>query len=153
MSLTVYNIIILVLIFLVGIGISCYIYRTAGDYRDKNRKKNIKLTIAHELFNILLVIGLAIGFNWYNTSTATGVRSYKDFKSEFNNGIYREIIITAENGRTIFQYEGKFDIERHEEGDDRYLRFETQDGKRYTISYGIQDTVIVMEKDDPTTKE
>ena len=41
------------------------------------------------------------------------------------------------------------DLERHEDGDDRYLRFETQDGKRYTISYGIQDTVIIIEKDQP----
>ena len=90
--------------------------------------------------------------NWYNTSTASGMRHYKDFQSELNNGIYRELVITAEDGREIFRYEGKFDIERHEDGDDRYLRFETQDGKRYTISYGIQDTMIVIEKDDPEQK-
>ena len=153
MSLTIYNIILLIIVFLVGLGISVYIYRTTDHYRDEDRKKNIKLAAAHEIFSILLVAGLAIGFNWYNTSTATGVRGYKDFKSEFNNGIYREITITAENGREIFRYEGKFDIERHEDGDDRYLRCETQDGKRYTISYGIQDTVIVIEKDNPAKKE
>lgn len=101
---------------------------------------------------IILIISTLIFMNWYNTSTASGMRHYKDFQSELNNGIYRELVITAEDGREIFRYEGKFDIERHEDGDDRYLRFETQDGKRYTISYGIQDTVIVIEKDDPEQK-
>ena len=102
MSLTIYNIILLIIVFLVGLGISVYIYHTTDHYRDEDRKKNVKLAAAHEIFSILLVAGLAIGFNWYNTSTATGVRGYKDFKSEFNNGIYREITITAENGRKIF---------------------------------------------------
>lgn len=103
--------------------------------------------VVNAVITIVLVVGMIFFFNWYNTSTASGMRSYKDFQSELSNGIYRELVITAEDGREIFRYEGKFDIERHENGDDRYLRFESQEGKRYTISYGIQDTVIIIEKD------
>ena len=111
-----------------------------------------KFGIGVALLSIMIVGGVIFAFNWYNTSTATGIRNYKDFKSEMSNGIYREIKITAEDGRQIFEYEGKFDVERHEDGDDRYLRFETQDGKRYTISYGVQDTVIIVEKPEKEGK-
>lgn len=103
--------------------------------------------VVNAIITIILVVGMIFFFNWYNTSTASGMRGYKDFQSELSNGIYRELVITAEDGREIFRYEGKFDIERHADGDDRYLRFESQDGKRYTISYGVQDTVIIIEKD------
>ena len=109
--------------------------------------------IATILITVLIVVGFIAFENWYHKSTASGIRYYKDFESEMANGIYRELTITAEDGREIFRYEGKFDLERHEDGDDRYLRFETQDGKRYTISYGIQDTVLIIEKDAPTKTE
>lgn len=94
-----------------------------------------------------LTFGAIKGMDWWNTNTASGIRGYKDFQSEMDNGIYREIVITAEDGREIFRYEGHFDVERHADGDDRYLRFESEDGKRYTISYGIQDSVFIIEKD------
>ena len=144
MALTIGNWILIAIILIAGICISLYINAV---YEKR------KLAIIHMIGNIILCIALIFFYNWLNTSTASGIRNYKDFKSELSNGIYREIIITAEDGREIFRYEGKFDLERHEEGDDRYLRFETQDGKRYTISYGIQDTVIVMEKDAPETTD
>lgn len=145
MALTIGDWILICLIGLIGIGISLYIYNTSDDYN----KKNLKLTIAHQLFNLCLLVGLIFLMNWYNTSTASGIRNYKDFKSEMSNGIYRELTITAEDGREIFSYEGKFDIEINKENDNRYLRFESEDGKRYTIMYGIQDTVIITEKDSP----
>lgn len=90
---------------------------------------------------ILICIILAIGFNWYHKTTASGVRSYKDYNSELSNGINREIIITAEDGRQIFYYKGKVDIEEK----DGYIRFESEEGARYIINYGIQDTVIIRE--------
>ena len=140
MFLTIGNWILTGVVFVIGVGVSIFI-------ATENSKKA-------GLINMAVVVALCIGivalFNWYNTSTASGIRNYKDFQSEMANGIYREITITAEDGREIFHYEGKFDLERHEDGDDRYLRFETQDGKRYTISYGIQDTVLIIEKDAPT---
>jgi len=100
--------------------------------------------IATIIITILLVICIIIGFNWYHTNLASGVRKYKDYKSEMENGIEREIIITAEDGRKIFYYEGKVDIESNHE--DNYIKFEGEDGRRYIIYYGIQDTIQIIEK-------
>lgn len=142
MSLTLGNWFFIGFVLLCGIGISYGIYRDWGGW-----EKHPKGAIINMIITFVIMIGIAFGLHWYNTSTASGMRYYKDFKSELSNGIYRELVITAEDGREIFRYEGKFDIERHEDGDDRYLRFESEEGKRYTISYGIQDTVIIIEKD------
>lgn len=81
---------------------------------------------------------------WYHTSTASGIRYMKDYKSEIENGIEREITVTAEDGREIFHYEGKIDIESNHE--DNYIKFESEEGKRYIIYYGIQDTIEIVEK-------
>lgn len=143
MSLTIGNWFFIGLVLLTGICISLGIYHEWGGGWEKHPKG----AIINMIITLIIIIAIALGLNWYNTSTASGMRSYKDFQSELSNGIYRELVITAEDGREIFRYEGKFDIERHENGDDRYLRFESQEGKRYTISYGIQDTVIIIEKD------
>ena len=96
------------------------------------------------IITILLAICTIIGFDWYHTNLATGVRKYKDYKSEMENGIEREILITAEDGREIFYYEGKVDIESNHE--DNYIKFEGEDGRRYMIYYGIQDTIQIIEK-------
>lgn len=97
---------------------------------------------------VLVTIILAGGFlgieNWIHTHTASGIRDYKDFQSELSNGLEREIIITAEDGREIFHYEGKVDIESNHE--DNYIKFEGEDGCRYMIYYGIQDTIKIIEK-------
>lgn len=103
-----------------------------------------KGAIASALVTVLVTAACIGFFNWYNTSTASGARYYKDFESNMSNGIEREIVITAEDGREIFRYEGKIYLDMDNEGN--YLRFETQDGKRYTIEYGVQDTVIAIEK-------
>ena len=96
-----------------------------------------------------LVSIIAIGVimtvtGWYNTNTAAGKRALKDFKSNVNNGIEREIIITAEDGREIFRYDGKIDIESNHE--DNYIKFDDEHGKRYLVYYGIQDTITIIEK-------
>lgn len=93
---------------------------------------------------IVLTVLLGFGLNWYNTSTASGIRGMKDFKSNLSNGIDREITITAEDGREIFHYEGKVDVETNHT--DNYIKFESEDGKRYIIYYGIQDTIKIIEK-------
>lgn len=87
---------------------------------------------------------LAFGMNWYNTSTASGIRGMKDFRSELTNGIEREITITAEDGREIFHYQGKVDVES--DHTDNYIKFESEEGKRYLIYYGVQDTITIIEK-------
>ena len=92
-----------------------------------------------------LIIGGCMGYTaWSHTSTASGIRYMKDYRSELENGIDREITITAEDGREIFHYEGKVDIESNHE--DNYIKFESEDGKRYIIYYGIQDTIKIVEK-------
>lgn len=141
MNITIGAWIISGIVFLCGVGISAYIYYETG------WDKNPKGAIINMIVTIILTIALLASFNWYYSSTASGKRSYKDFQSELHENIYREIVITAEDGREIFRFEGRFDVERHADGDDRYIRFESEDGKRYTISYGVQDTVLIIEKD------
>ena len=96
------------------------------------------------LATVIIVGGIALTIRWYNTSTASGVRAVKDWQSEINNGIDREITITAEDGRKIFHYQGKVDIESNHE--DNYIKFESEEGKRYIIYYGIQDTITIIEQ-------
>lgn len=93
---------------------------------------------------IIVTILLAIFLNWYNTSTASGIRDMKDFRSNLSNGIEREITITTEDGREVFHYQGKIDVES--DHTDNYIKFESENGKRYIIYYGIQDTVKIIEK-------
>ena len=96
------------------------------------------------IVGLLIDVIIMLGINWFNTNTASGIRNYKDWQSEIDNGIEREITITAEDGRTIFYYEGKVDIESNHE--DNYIKFESEDGKRYIIYYGITDTILIIEK-------
>ena len=122
--------IILGIIITVGIGVEC----------DNGVVPYLITAITSAIIIILIVVGI----KWYNTHTASGVRAVKDFQSEFSNGIEREITITAEDGREIFYYEGKVDIES--DHDDNYIKFESEEGKRYIIYYGIQDTITIIEK-------
>lgn len=97
---------------------------------------------------IILIVGLVveaifIGFlSWYNTSTAGGARNYKDYVSNIENGLNRSVDIYAEDGRQIYHYDGKIDIEDN----DGYILFEDEDHKRHIIYYGALDTVIIEEK-------
>ena len=106
--------------------------------------KNTKTGIITGIALALLVVGIIIATGWYNTNAAEGIRAVKDFKSNINNGLEREIVITAEDGREIFRYEGKIDIDNNHA--DNYIKFDDENGKRYLIYYGIQDTVTIIEK-------
>ena len=92
---------------------------------------------------IVLIIGAGIllGGHWYYNNTADGVRTMKDQQSTLNNGLYREITITAEDGRQIFYYKGKCDIETNP----GYILFEDEQGLRQMIYWGVTDTIIVSE--------
>lgn len=105
---------------------------------------SITLKILTSLISVIVVVGLIVFFFWYNGNTASGIRNYKDYQSELDNGLDREVTITAEDGREIFHYEGKIDIESNHE--DNYIKFESEEGKRYMIYYGIQDSIIIEEK-------
>lgn len=86
----------------------------------------------------VLLTGFCI---WFFNSTAAGARMEKDFKSGLH-GLDREITITAEDGREIYHYSGKCDIETQ----DKYILFEDENGKRQTIYWGALDTIIIQEK-------
>ena len=97
------------------------------------------------LITIILVgVVLGIGY-WYCNNTASGARALKDQQSELSNGLMREIIITAEDGREIFYYKGKCDIETDHAN---YILFEDEDGYRHIIYKGVQDTIIINELAD-----
>ena len=98
-----------------------------------------KLGIIALLVCILVWLGAFFGLKWYYGSTASG--ALKDQQSNLNLGLNREITITAEDGREIYYYKGKCDIETQ----DRYILFEGEDGLRRTIYWGITDTIIIEE--------
>ena len=104
---------------------------------------SVALSVSSSIISIAIFIGASVGINWYNTSTASGIRAYKDSQSNIDNGIEREITITAEDGREIFHYKGKVDVES--DHTDNYIKFESEEGKRYMIYYGITDTIIIKE--------
>ena len=102
-----------------------------------------KVSLCVALATIMLTVILGgYGFWWCN-NTAAGARALKDQQSNLSNGLNREIIVTAEDGREIFYYKGKCDIET--DHDDNYILFEGEDGLRRMIYYGITDTVLIME--------
>ena len=90
------------------------------------------------IFLVLLIIG---GGFWYCNNTAGGARAMKDQQSNLNNGLMREITITAEDGREIFHYVGKCDIETN----GNYILFEDENRLRQMIYWGVTDTIIVSE--------
>lgn len=71
-------------------------------------------------------------------------RFSKDIKSNYSSGIHRTITITSEEGRMIYTYSGTIDLEIDASG--RKIKFEDEDGNRQIIIYGIQDTVMIIEK-------
>ncbi len=94
------------------------------------------------LITVLIVGALIGGGYWYYNSTADGARALKDQHSNLSNGLQREIILTAEDGREIFYYKGKCDIETDHSN---YILFEDEQGNRQIIYKGIQDTLIISE--------
>lgn len=137
MTLTFGNIVAIILIS-IAIEITCLFVAAAYE-----SKKPILISIP---IIAICVIVMIFGLSWWNTHTASGVRSVKEYQSEFNNGLEREITITAEDGREIFHYEGKVDIETKHDGNANYILFESEEGQRYLIYYGITDTVLIIEK-------
>ena len=94
------------------------------------------------LITVLIVGAIIGGGYWYYNNTADGARALKDQHSNLSNGLQREIILTAEDGREIFYYKGKCDIETDHSN---YVLFEDEQGNRQIIYKGIQDTLIISE--------
>lgn len=94
---------------------------------------------------VLSILIGCVGFWWCN-NTADGARALKDQRSNFNNGLNREITVLAADGREIFHYKGRCDIES--DHTDNYILFEDEEGLRRMIYYGVTDTVLIMELPD-----
>ena len=122
-----------------GLCIMCYIICIAAVIRG-NEETDIEILITGAVGTLIsiLLTGFCI---WFFNSTAAGARMEKDFKSGLH-GLDREITITAEDGREIYHYSGKCDIETQ----DKYILFEDENGKRQTIYWGALDTIIIQEK-------
>ena len=101
---------------IVGVGLGLLI----GIY-DYEWGKGIAISVAG-----IIIAGPILGFGWwYCNNTAGGARAMKDQQSNLSNGLMREITITAEDGREIFHYVGKCDIETN----GNYILFEDENGK------------------------
>ena len=136
MTLTIPNWIALAAILIIGIILG-YVMITVEE---------AKTGILIIIISIGTCLVLMFGLSWWHNNTARGMREMKDYESNMNNGILREITITAEDGREIFYYEGKCDIETSHENSENYILFESEEGLRYIIYYGVQDTVLIIEK-------
>ena len=137
MILTIGNVIWLIVVFVICVLVLGLVVFTS-------EKENLKKILGIGIPSIFAILGILFGLMvWYNTNTESGRRAIKDTQSELNGGIYREITITAEDGREIFYYKGKVDVEMNHT--DNYIKFESEDNKRYIIYYGIQDTIKIIE--------
>ena len=102
-----------------------------------------KLGLCAVLVTVMLTVLIGCYGFWWCNNTAAGARAMKDQQSNLSNGLNREITVVAEDGREIFHYKGKCDIET--DHNDNYILFEGEDGLRRMIYYGITDTVMIME--------
>ena len=137
MALTIINWILVGLVFILGIA-------GAGVFFCNDSKSGAIIVI---LITIIVCFAILAGCSWWHNNTASGARAMKDFRSDIHNGINREITITAEDGREIFHYEGKIDVETSHTNSENYILFESEEGLRYIIYYGVQDTVLIIEKE------
>lgn len=78
--------------------------------------------------SLILTFLLYIGMTWYFNNTASGQRALIDQKSNFGNGLERDIIVYTADGHIIREFHGKIDIEGNDGG---YVLFDFE-GKRYT---------------------
>ena len=92
------------------------------------------------IIGILVIVIILFGIHFYNTKTAAGARNYKDYQSNIHNGIERTLKIVADDGYVIYEREGKFDIEIH----DDYIIFD-ENGER-TIIYRSYTSSLVIEE-------
>jgi uncharacterized membrane protein len=91
----------------------------------------------------ILILAVSIIMTIGGTESNTFKRQLKDIQSDYSDGIHRIITVTAEDGRTIYTYEGTVDLEIN--GEERKIKFEDENGNRQIVIYGIQDTVTIIE--------
>lgn len=100
-----------------------------------------KALAAYIIIFLVLIAGIGACSTWYFRGTARGIRYSKDLKSEYSNGIPREIKVYNSNGKLIMEEKGKFDIKHSS----RSLQYVDQHNKKHNIYYGDNATVVVNE--------
>lgn len=132
MMLTVGNWIFVGIILIIGIIIVAY-----KIYQDEYTITSLIVTIVI----ILLICGIyIIGISWWHNNTATGARAMKDYQSNIDNGINRHLQIIADDGKVIYEREGKFDLEIQ----DHYVIFD--ENHQRTVIYRSYTTTMVIEE-------
>lgn len=91
---------------------------------------------------VVAISGLIGGYwTWYLKHTASGIRIRKDFVSQVDNGIPREIKVYNPDGKVIMDEKGKFDIKHT----NRSLQYVDQNNHKHNIYFGDNTTVTVDE--------
>ena len=85
-----------------------------------------------KLKNIIIILILIITM----TGCASFKRGIKDIKSDFTNGLNREVNVYSYNGELIASYKGKIDIQENESK----VLFELK-GKRYIYYNAVVEVI------------
>lgn len=130
---TIGNWILFGILLIVGIVITVFVYQ---DYETST-------AIVSAIICIVVIALVMGGIGWYNTHTASGSRALKDYKSNLTNGIERTLKIIADDGYVIYEREGKFDIEVH----DNYIVFD-ENHVRTILYRSLTSTLAIEEKSE-----
>lgn len=130
---TIGNWVLLGILLVMGAGILWYIWDNV----------ETKTFVIVSIVIVILIAAIMCGIGWYNTHTAAGARALKDYQSNMSNGIERTLKVVADDGYTIYEREGKFDIEVH----DDYIVFDEK-GARTILYRSYTSTLVIEEKGD-----
>lgn len=103
----------------------------------------ISYTVISAIVTIVVVALVMVGVGWYNTHTASGARALKDYQSNLSNGIERTLKVIADDGYIIYEREGKFDVEVH----DDYIVFD-ENHVRTILYRSLTSTLTIEEKSE-----
>ena len=103
----------------------------------------ISYTVISAIVTIIVVALVMVGVGWYNTHTASGARALKDYQSNLSNGIERTLKVIADDGYIIYEREGKFDVEVH----DDYIVFD-ENHVRTILYRSLTSTLTIEEKSE-----
>ena len=100
-------------------------------------------TVISAIVTIVVIALVMVGVGWYNTHTASGARALKDYQSNLSNGIERTLKVIADDGYIIYEREGKFDVEVH----DDYIVFD-ENHIRTILYRSLTSTLTIEEKSE-----
>lgn len=121
---------------LLVIGLIVTVFIAADSYE-------ILPTVISAIVTIVVVALVMVGVGWYNTHTASGARALKDYQSNLSNGIERTLKVIADDGYIIYEREGKFDVEVH----DDYIVFD-ENHIRTILYRSLTSTLTIEEKSE-----